>query len=89
MNAKEIERAAYLAAHGILAADTSASELACPGAQRSHTIDTIASIIQDAFEIYKCEGVYRALEHTTNCATEIADRPRIAVVIQLPRRASS
>src|ERR1700733_13265884 len=31
MNAKEIERAAYLAAHGILAADTSASELACPG----------------------------------------------------------
>jgi hypothetical protein len=88
MNAKEIERAAYLAAHRILAADISASGLACPGAQRSHAVDTIAAIIQGVFEIYKPEREY-ALERRARFAAEIVKRPRVAVVIELPRRASS
>ena len=41
MNAKEIERAAYVAAHRVLAADTSAHELACPGARKSRAIAAV------------------------------------------------
>ena len=80
MNAKEIERAAYLAAHRILTADTSAAEFAGAGARRTRTIDTIAAIIQDAFQIHRREYVV---------GPELAEPRRVAAVIELPRRASS
>jgi hypothetical protein len=75
MNAKEIERAAYLAAHRILTADTSSAEFACAGARRTHTVDAIAAIIQDVFEMHK--GEYAT-------GPELAERRRVAVVIELP-----
>src|SRR5262249_13491727 len=52
MTDKEIERAAYVAAHRILEANTAAPELACAGARRSYAVDTIADIIREAFERY-------------------------------------
>ena len=52
MNASQLERAAYMAAHAIMSANTGAPELACPGARRSHTIDAIAKVIKDIFEIH-------------------------------------
>jgi hypothetical protein len=52
MNANQLERAAYIAAHAILAANTGAPELACPGARRSHTVDTIADINIGVFELH-------------------------------------
>jgi hypothetical protein len=52
MNAHQTERAAYMAAHAILAANTSAPELACPGARRSHAVDVIASIIKDVLALH-------------------------------------
>ncbi len=54
MNSHQIERAAYIAAHALLTANTSAPELACPGARRSYTVDTIAGIIKGVFELH-CE----------------------------------
>jgi len=54
MKAYQLERAAYVAAHAILAANTGAPELACPGARRSHAVDTIADIIKGVFEPH-CE----------------------------------
>ncbi len=45
MDPKQVERAAYLAAHRILTEDTAAPELACPGARRSYRIDKLAEII--------------------------------------------
>jgi hypothetical protein len=50
MDIHEIERAAYIAAHRILMANTDAPELACPGARRSRAVDTIAEIIKDVFD---------------------------------------
>lgn len=44
-----IERAAYRATHLILATDLG-TPLACPGARRSHTVDTIAQIIRDTYQ---------------------------------------
>jgi hypothetical protein len=76
MNAKEIERAAYLAAHRILIADTSTAELGAAGARRKHAVDTIAAIIQDAFKIHVI-------------GPKLVQRRPAAVVIELPRRASS
>ena len=55
MNPDQIDRAAYIAAHAILAANTSAPELACPGARRSHVVDTIAGIIKSVFELHRDE----------------------------------
>jgi hypothetical protein len=55
MNAHQLEKAAYLAAHAILTANMTAPELACPGARRSHTIDTIAEIIKSVFELHCAE----------------------------------
>ncbi len=54
MNSHQIERAAYMAAHALLTANISAPELACPGARRSHAVDTIAGIIKNVFELH-CE----------------------------------
>jgi len=52
MNAKQLERASYMAAHAILSTDTSAPYLATPGARRSHTIDAIADAIRKVFELH-------------------------------------
>jgi hypothetical protein len=51
MSTSQLERAAYIAAHAILTADVEAPELVCPGARRSHTVDAIAGIIKDVFEM--------------------------------------
>ena len=88
MNATEIERAAYMAAHRILMADLSAAELACPGARRSRAIDAIAGIIKEVFELSAIDRDY-CFERAAAGSAEPAERSRPAVVIELPRRASS
>jgi hypothetical protein len=52
MNARDRERAAYIAAHRILSANLSAPELACPSARWTHAVDTVAGIIQEVFECH-------------------------------------
>jgi len=52
MNAKQLERASYMAAHAILAANTSAPHLATPGARRTYTVDAIAEKIKSVFELH-------------------------------------
>ena len=52
MNAKQLERASYLAAHAVLSADLSAPHLAAPGARRSYTVDAIADKIRSVFELH-------------------------------------
>lgn len=52
MNAKQLERASYLAAHAVLSANISAPQLATPGARRSYTIDAIANQIRRVFELH-------------------------------------
>jgi hypothetical protein len=52
MNAKQLERASYMAAHAILSANTSAPYLATPGARRTYTVDKIAEKIRNVFELH-------------------------------------
>jgi hypothetical protein len=52
MNANQMERAAYIAAHRLLTTDLSAPELACPGARRSAVVDNMARIIKSVFEVH-------------------------------------
>ena len=52
MNANQMERAAYIAAHRILTTNLTAPELACPGARRSAMIDNIAAIIKSVYEAH-------------------------------------
>jgi len=52
MNAKQLERASYMAAYAVLSANTNASHLATPGAKRSYTVDTIAEKIRKIFELH-------------------------------------
>lgn len=52
MNANQMERAAYIAAHRILTTDLNAPELACPGARRSAIVDNIAAIIKSVYEAH-------------------------------------
>jgi len=52
MDAKQLERASYMAAHAILAANTSAPHLATPGARRTYTVDIIAEKIRSVFELH-------------------------------------
>jgi hypothetical protein len=52
MNAKQLERASYLAAHAVLSANVSAPHLATPGARRSYTVDAIANEIRSVFELH-------------------------------------
>lgn len=52
MNAKQLERASYLAAHAVLSANVSAPHLATPGARRSYTVDAIADQIRSVFELH-------------------------------------
>lgn len=67
MNAKQLERASYMAAHAILCADTHAARLACPGARRSYMIDVIADTIKNVFELH-CS----ALDDSTDWGASIA-----------------
>jgi|SRR5579883_109483 hypothetical protein len=52
MNAHQMERAAYIAAHRILTTDLTAPELACPGARRSAMLDNMARIIKSVYEAH-------------------------------------
>jgi hypothetical protein len=52
VNAHQMERAAYIAAHRILTTDLSAPELACPGARRSAIVDNMAKIIKSVYEAH-------------------------------------
>ncbi len=52
MNAHQMERAAYIAAHRILTTDLNAPQLACPGARRSAVLDNIARIIKSVYEAH-------------------------------------
>jgi hypothetical protein len=52
MNAHQMERAAYMAAHRILTTDLTAPELACPGARRSAVVDNMARIIKSVYEAH-------------------------------------
>ena len=88
MKANEMERAAYMAAHRILMADLSAAELACPGARRSHAVDAIAGISKEVFELSAFDCDY-CFERAAMCPAEPLERSHPAVVIELPRRASS
>jgi hypothetical protein len=72
MNAKQLERASYLAAHAILSANVSAPHLATPGARRSYMIDSIADQIKRVFELH-CS----ALDESTDWWTKA---PRIRKV---------
>ena len=89
MDAKEIERAAYVAAHRVLAADTSAHELACPGARKSRAVDTIAGIIREVVELHNaaCGDSTKWLEATPR--PHLVDRRRTGVIRELPLRACS
>jgi hypothetical protein len=88
MHAKEIERAAYIAAHGILAADTGAPELACPGARRSHAVDVIADIIREVFELYDSEcDTCGDRRRTKGLAEVVREGRRPALVLEVSRQA--
>ena len=76
MNAKQLERASYLAAHAILSANTSAPHLATPGARRSYTIDVIADKIKNVFELH-CS----ALDESADWLRETAASRRSAAAI--------
>jgi len=66
MNAKQLERASYLAAHAVLSADVSAHHLATPGARRSYTVDAIANKIRSIFELH-CSALDDSSDwHTPN-----------------------
>ena len=83
MNANQLERAAYMAAHAILTANTSAPQLACPGARRSHAVDTIAGIIKGVLQLHCSE-----LDDYTDRwepAVSIGHRRTLSVSVQPPR----
>jgi hypothetical protein len=90
MTAKGIERAAYIAAHRILEANTTATELVCPGARRSYTIDTIADIIREAFEPDNLEAQGLACLPEPKVATrlQVINHPRAGALLALSLRAS-
>ena len=92
MTAKGIERAAYIAAHRILEAEKTAAELACPGARRSHTVDIIADIIREIFELHNLnpEETVDWLERSVPFGPHLVNHRRTGRVLELPmRRASS
>lgn len=61
MNAKQLERASYMAAHAILSTNTSAPHLATPGARRSYMVDKIAERIRNIFELH-CSALDESAE---------------------------
>jgi hypothetical protein len=69
MNAKQLERASYLAAHAVLSANISAPHLATPGARRSYTVDAIANQIRSVFELH-CSAFDEAGDWPTSVLQE-------------------
>ena len=49
MNANQMGRAAYIAAHKILTTNLDSPEKACPGMRRTIAVDRVAEIILDVF----------------------------------------
>ena len=91
MSPKEIERAAYIAAHRLLAVDTTARELVCPGARRTHAVDIMAQVIREAFELQKTpidESGYR-FQYPADAGPHPVELRRTGVLVELPLRASS
>jgi hypothetical protein len=74
MNAKQLERASYMAAHAILSTNTSAPHLATPGARRSYTVDTIAEQIRRVFELH-CTALDEAAEWRSRGASMLRHEP--------------
>ena len=90
MTAKEIERAAYAAAHRILDANTTAPpELACPGARRSHAVDGIADIIREEFELRDLNSEDRASlpARKVESGLRVVCHRRVGVLLELPCQA--
>jgi len=83
MSPKEIERAAYIAAYRVLTADTSAPELACAGARRTHATDVIAGIIKDTFDVLRT-----AAEVAPMRPEGVVGRPT-RVLVEIPQRPSN
>lgn len=88
MDAKEIERAAYRAAHRIWMATAAPAVWACPGTRRSHMIDTIADIIRDEFEERQAMVAENSTERTVQISMRIAGKGPAGSLVTLPRRAS-
>jgi hypothetical protein len=94
MKADQLERAAYMAAHRILTTNTGAPELACPGARRSHAVDVIANVIRDVFELHCADPeeitqCLQVLEGRAAPGTNVSERHKMGVVLELPQRALS
>jgi hypothetical protein len=89
MNASQIERAAYIAAHRILAADSPAREFACSGARRPLAIDTIAGIVKDVFQSELTPDGESAdcRQRKAESGPVLVPRRHTAVLIEFPRRA--
>jgi hypothetical protein len=77
MEAGRIERAAYIAAHAILAANLNSRELVCPGAKRSYAVDTIAGIIKGAFGVEGTDQIPRQTRNHTPAAGRTAKSQKI------------
>jgi len=73
MNAKQLERASYLAAHAVLSADVSAPHLATPGARRSYSVDAIANKIRSIFELH-CSALDDSSDWQTPSLSELSMR---------------
>ena len=86
MKPSEMERAAYIAAHRIMVADISSPELACPGARRSHVVDTIAGIIKQVLELHSDTPNDSRTWHqgTSESQRSAAAVRQAGVVIELP-----
>lgn len=82
MNANQMERAAYMAAHRILTTDLSAPELACPGARRSAVVDHIAAIIVSVYEAHNPR-----FDETTDWWPSNPASEEIPAITSLPRPA--
>lgn len=71
MDAKQLDRAAYIAAHAINVANLNAPQLATPGARQTHKIDAMADIIRGVFQAHDpfAELIYQEAEKE-GCGTE-------------------
>jgi hypothetical protein len=68
MNAKQLERASYMAAHAILSTNTTAPHLATPGARRTYMVDIIADKIKGVFELH-CSALAESAEWSAGVAS--------------------
>jgi mannose-1-phosphate guanylyltransferase len=84
MTAKDIERAAYIAAYRIVEADTAVPPLACTGARRSHAVDTIADIIREVFELYNLAPEELSKRVDEISGPHLANYRRREAVLELP-----